>query len=366
MQKDDLFDDGIPRDSSASSGSFDWGETSRITMETHIPESNVGYKMLQRMGWKAGKGLGTSGQGRVDPVRVEMKDETLGLGKAYEYEETHTSSTAKRKALDSEKQLEETEVQKVEREHRVEKKQAIRKELEQVKRVFYCELCDKQYSNILEYDQHLQSYDHHHKKRFKDMKEATRNSAINQSEKEKRLAKEKKREEREAKRMQDAMQQAIQKNAGTDRTIPKPTQAPSTRSEGKGGWSSVTSDSNIRGGWSSVSIPSSSKGGWSSLPTESNNEEKAKSIPTSTTNKGGWADVASVPHTNSVQSTHKSSVGQWAPIEPKVSIDVKPLGNHHKPAELKNISTDQGTDVPKKVTFGLKKTGGFQFGLKKK
>lgn len=100
----------------------------------------------------------------MDPILIEVKDETLGVGKAQELEETHVSSTAKRRALDSEKQLEETEIQRIEREYRAEKKQAIMKELEQVKRMFYCELCDKQYNKISEYEQHLQSYDHHHKK----------------------------------------------------------------------------------------------------------------------------------------------------------------------------------------------------------
>jgi hypothetical protein len=33
-------------------------------METHIPESNVGYRLLQKMGWVAGKGLGSQGQGK--------------------------------------------------------------------------------------------------------------------------------------------------------------------------------------------------------------------------------------------------------------------------------------------------------------
>lgn len=32
-------------------------------METHIPENNIGYKLLQKMGWQAGKGLGPQGQG---------------------------------------------------------------------------------------------------------------------------------------------------------------------------------------------------------------------------------------------------------------------------------------------------------------
>lgn len=102
--------------------------------------------------------------GRLDPIRIELKDDSLGVGKAEEYTTIHVSTTAKRKALDSEKQLEETEIQKLEREYQVEKKQAIAQESKEIRKAFYCELCDKQYKQISEYDQHLQSYDHHHKK----------------------------------------------------------------------------------------------------------------------------------------------------------------------------------------------------------
>lgn len=31
-------------------------------------ESNVGNKLLKMMGWKEGTGLGTDGEGRVDPM----------------------------------------------------------------------------------------------------------------------------------------------------------------------------------------------------------------------------------------------------------------------------------------------------------
>lgn len=34
-------------------------------METHIPESNVGYKLLLKMGWKAGTGLGANATGML-------------------------------------------------------------------------------------------------------------------------------------------------------------------------------------------------------------------------------------------------------------------------------------------------------------
>ncbi|CAI8054698.1 G patch domain-containing protein 8 [Geodia barretti] len=36
---------------------------------------------------------------------------------------------------------------------------------------FYCDLCDKQYFKYSEYDNHLNSYDHHHRQRLKDLKQ---------------------------------------------------------------------------------------------------------------------------------------------------------------------------------------------------
>ncbi len=32
--------------------------------------------------------------------------------------------------------------------------------------VFYCQLCNKQYTLAMEYEAHLSSYDHNHKQRF--------------------------------------------------------------------------------------------------------------------------------------------------------------------------------------------------------
>ncbi|BFZ61232.1 hypothetical protein YB2330_002291 [Saitoella coloradoensis] len=37
-------------------------------------------------------------------------------------------------------------------------------------KAFYCELCDKGYSRISEYDAHLSSYDHGHRARFREMR----------------------------------------------------------------------------------------------------------------------------------------------------------------------------------------------------
>ncbi|XP_066571531.1 G patch domain-containing protein 8 [Amia ocellicauda] len=51
-----------------------------------------------------------------------------------------------------------------------EKEKAISKALEDLKANFYCELCDKQYHKHQEFDNHINSYDHAHKQRLKELK----------------------------------------------------------------------------------------------------------------------------------------------------------------------------------------------------
>jgi len=51
------------------------------TAEQKINDSNVGNKMLQKMGWKEGSGLGKSNQGRTDIIRTDDgRTNTAGLG----------------------------------------------------------------------------------------------------------------------------------------------------------------------------------------------------------------------------------------------------------------------------------------------
>ncbi|NWZ00207.1 Z804A protein, partial [Loxia curvirostra] len=52
-----------------------------------------------------------------------------------------------------------------------EKKHTIAKALEDLKANFYCELCDKQYYKHQEFDNHINSYDHAHKQRLKELKQ---------------------------------------------------------------------------------------------------------------------------------------------------------------------------------------------------
>ena len=45
--------------------------------EKNIGSDNIGSKMLQRMGWKEGLGLGKTNQGRTDIVEVKMSTSIL-------------------------------------------------------------------------------------------------------------------------------------------------------------------------------------------------------------------------------------------------------------------------------------------------
>ncbi|KAK3516666.1 hypothetical protein QTP70_021994, partial [Hemibagrus guttatus] len=50
-------------------------------------DSKFGQKMLERMGWSKGKGLGKSEQGSTEHIKVKVKNNSLGLGTAINHED---------------------------------------------------------------------------------------------------------------------------------------------------------------------------------------------------------------------------------------------------------------------------------------
>ncbi|PKK60978.1 G-patch-domain-containing protein [Rhizophagus irregularis] len=317
------------------------------SMDEHLPESNIGYKLLMKMGWKAGQGLGSSQQGRKEPIRIDIKSDSLGVGKLEEENYYHATSTAKRKALDSEKIAEETEEERVQRQNKVQKQESIKKELENINAAFYCALCDKQYTKISEYETHLSSYDHNHRKRFKEMKESNRPTA----KLDKKREKERKREEKELARMQQA---ALQR-AGSKQSIDKDI----INNNSVSNIATISSSINSRssegggGGWTTVDISSSSN---SSSSTSSQQSGWKFVRATTTSNTSGW---------NSSSSSSAFKSDGWT-----TTIDQP--NNHSTVPET--VSSPNST--PKsKLIFGIGKSSAdnsetqksaFKFGFKKK
>ncbi|RYR02023.1 hypothetical protein Ahy_B06g080876 isoform C [Arachis hypogaea] len=170
----------------------------QASLDTQLTSSNIGFKLLQKMGWK-GKGLGKDEQGIIEPIKSGMRDPRLGVGKQEEDDFFTAEENIQRRKLDIE--LEETEENVRKREvcliisfvvvlifitwwlllpcfvHIMkiqvlaEREQKIQTEVKEIRKVFYCELCNKQYKLAMEFEAHLSSYDHNHRKRFKQMKE---------------------------------------------------------------------------------------------------------------------------------------------------------------------------------------------------
>jgi len=75
-----------------------------------------------------------------------------------------------------------------------EREQKIRSEVKEIQKTFFCSLCNKQYKLAHEFESHLSSYDHNHRKRFKEMREMQSSSNSNRDDRQKR---EQQREEKE-------------------------------------------------------------------------------------------------------------------------------------------------------------------------
>lgn len=148
--------------------------TERASVDVPLDASCRGFGLLQRMGWVQGRGLGRHGTGIVEPVRLAQQEATLGLGKAREYEAVAEDATAERRATTAEliaREADDAEAQR-RREAKVHETDRIQSALHAATREFYCDVCHKQYKLVTEFDAHLSSYDHHHKKRFAEMRAA--------------------------------------------------------------------------------------------------------------------------------------------------------------------------------------------------
>jgi len=83
------------------------------------------------------------------------------------------------------------------RQDNVARRAYIQSEVAESLRPFYCTVCEKQFKNVAQFDEHCNSYAHHHKIRYKEMQSSERAKANSQEAIEKRREKERKREVKE-------------------------------------------------------------------------------------------------------------------------------------------------------------------------
>lgn len=193
----------------------DLDDVEQASLDTHLSSSNIGFRLLQKMGW-SGKGLGKDEQGITEPIKSGMRDPKLGIGKQEEDDYYTSEENIQRRKLEIE--IEETEEQLKKREVMAEREHKIQNEVKEIRKVFYCDLCNKQYKLAMEFEAHLSSYDHNHRKRFKEMREM--HGASSRDDRQKR---EQQRQEREMAKIADARKQKQQQEEPGSSPIPAPT-----------------------------------------------------------------------------------------------------------------------------------------------
>ncbi|KAJ1509303.1 hypothetical protein HMI54_002463 [Coelomomyces lativittatus] len=131
-----------------------------------IDSTNIGFKLLKKVGWKEGTGCGIQEQGRLDPIPTYHHVAQLGLGK-WEHDLNQFQQGLQRPLTEVEKQLKETQEQQEKRQKEQVTKSDRELAIQLTLKPFYCDVCDKQYTKMMEYENHCSSYDHHHTKRLK-------------------------------------------------------------------------------------------------------------------------------------------------------------------------------------------------------
>ncbi|KAH9043726.1 hypothetical protein EDB85DRAFT_1855397 [Lactarius pseudohatsudake] len=241
-----------------------------ITVDTKIKNTNKGFEMLSKLGWVEGQPLGLSQDARVDPIPFHVKNDATGLGKTSQDFRMIETTVSQRRELDSERQRNETEEQRKAREGNVARRAALQTEISEVLRPFYCIVCDKQFQNVAQYDEHTNSYAHHHKIRFREMQSTQRAKQNTPEEQDKRKEKERKREEKELRKIAAAAGVKMAKSMTNAPTLAPVSTPGESKSPGfkKGGWASVDSASTRAAGWgaagSSARSPSPALGAVSS------------------------------------------------------------------------------------------------------
>ncbi|KAG6553657.1 hypothetical protein Mapa_004571 [Marchantia paleacea] len=69
---------GLPLDLAPSSE--EQPDARRVKASKILPETNIGFKLLKKSGWKEGSGLGIFEQGRLIPLEAPFKLDRRGIG----------------------------------------------------------------------------------------------------------------------------------------------------------------------------------------------------------------------------------------------------------------------------------------------
>lgn len=88
---------------------FEEDQQTLANLETAIPQSNIGFKLLKQMGYTPGSALGKEGSGRAEPIGLEIRRSRAGIGREHPLKEKarREKEMVERKRMREEELLEE-------------------------------------------------------------------------------------------------------------------------------------------------------------------------------------------------------------------------------------------------------------------
>jgi Zinc-finger double-stranded RNA-binding len=160
---------------------------------------------------------------------------------------------------------------------------ALQTEISEVLRPFYCTVCEKQFQNVAQYDEHTNSYAHHHKIRFREMQNTQRVKQNTPEEQDRRKEKERRREEKELRKIAAAAGVAMAKPTTSAQLLaPIPTAGESKPAAfKKGGWANISTGTAGSSPSASEAPPTTTRAGWGVVGPSANTSPSPASDTTS-------------------------------------------------------------------------------------
>ena len=142
---DDLFEEPEQDPNAPMVSSYYSHEHLEASLDKPIDSSNIGFRLLAKMGWTQGQGLGRLGQGIKEPIRMQLNVDGLGLGKAEEAEKYINPENINEFIPVAIARNERSEIigeeEQMRRLEKAKKQEELQQHLKSITESFYCELC---------------------------------------------------------------------------------------------------------------------------------------------------------------------------------------------------------------------------------
>ena len=227
---------------------------------------------------------------------------------------------------------------------------ALQTEISEVLRPFYCTVCEKQFQNVAQYDEHTNSYAHHHKIRFREMQNAQRVKQNTPEEQDRRKEKERRREEKELRKIAAAAGVSMAKSTTSAQLLASIPTAGESKPAAfkKGGWANISTGTADPSSSPSEALPTT-HAGWGVVGSSANTSPSLAPDTTSsdrfptapeTSQPRGQRQAQDVEQRSLYQPAPAFRAGGWSSIDSTTRIPPPSSSSRDVPTSSSAMAVD--------------------------